>query len=246
MEIAFRTNIDTINCLKKDMSDSVGNNFKTKKAIFKKSIRQLIQPEQGILNGSTIKDVYFPSTTLDGFRYDFFISHSHKDEEAAIILATWLETYYDCSCFIDSLVWKSADELLKEIDDRYCFRKYTKTYDYKKRNFTTSHVHAILSMALLDTIKKSKYCIFIESDESISLENGLRKKTFSPWLYEEIKFMSIFQPKKDTKCFSNSLNESFKMKFDVSEVEKFPFLDVYKLNDFKSLSKREFGKSNTY
>ena len=58
--------------------------------------------------------------------------------------------------------------------------------------------------------------------------------------------MSIFQPKKDTKCFSNSLNESFKMKFDVSEVEKFPFLDVYKLNDFKSLSKREFGKSNTY
>lgn len=228
MEIAFRTNIDTINCLLDD--DEVFNedyDFKSKKANFKKSIRQLIKPQDGILNGSTIKDIYFPSTTLDGVKYDFFISHSHNDEEAAIILAAWLETYYDCSCFIDSLVWKSADELLKEIDDRYCYRKHTKTYDYKKRNFTTSHVHAILSMALLETIKNSKYCIFIESEESISLENGLKKKTFSPWLYEEIKYMTLFQPTDSRKYFSitDSLNENFKVKYDADELERFPFLD---------------------
>ena len=113
MEIAFRTNIDTINRLCNEVYDEVYS-FKSKTANFKKSIRHLIKPQDGILNGSTIKDVYFPSTTLDGFKYDFFISHSHNDEESAIILATWLETYYDCSCFIDSLVWKSADELLKE------------------------------------------------------------------------------------------------------------------------------------
>ena len=237
MEIAFRTNIDTINCLKKNISDSVGNNLKTKKTIFKKSIKQLIQPKCGILNGSTIKDVYFPSTTLDGFKYDFFISHSHNDEKAAIVLASWLETYYDCSCFIDSLVWKSADELLKEIDDRYCYKKHTKTYDYKKRNFTTSHVHAILSMALLDTIKNSKCCIFIESNESISLSNGLRKKTFSPWLYEEIKYMTLFQPTDSTKYFAktDSLNENFKVKYDADELDRFPFLDNVSIRNLKNI-----------
>lgn len=237
MEIAFRTNIDTINCLKKNISDSVGNNLKTKKTIFKKSIKQLIQPKCGILNGSTIKDVYFPSTTLDGFKYDFFISHSHNDEKAAIVLASWLETYYDCSCFIDSLVWKSADELLKEIDDRYCYKKHTKTYDYKKRNFTTSHVHAILSMALLDTIKNSKCCIFIESDESISLSNGLRKKTFSPWLYEEIKYMTLFQHTDSTKYFAktDSLNENFKVKYDADELDRFPFLDNVSIRNLRNM-----------
>lgn len=237
MEIAFRTNIDTINCLKKNISDSVGNNLKTKKTIFKKSIKQLIQPKCGILNGSTIKDVYFPSTTLDGFKYDFFISHSHNDEKAAIVLASWLETYYDCSCFIDSLVWKSADELLKEIDDRYCYKKHTKTYDYKKRNFTTSHVHAILSMALLDTIKNSKCCIFIESDESISLSNGLRKKTFSPWLYEEIKYMTLFQHTYSTKYFAktDSLNENFKVKYDADELDRFPFLDNVSIRNLRNM-----------
>ena len=238
MEIAFRTNIDTINCLLDD--DEVFNedyDFKSKKANFKKSIRQLIKPQDGILNGSTIKDIYFPSTTLDGFKYDFFISHSHNDEKTAIILAAWLETYYDCSCFIDSLVWKSADELLKEIDDRYCYRKHTKTYDYKKRNFTTSHVHAILSMALLETIKNSKCCIFIESEESISLENGLRKKTFSPWLYEEIKYMTLFQPTDSMKYFSitDSLNENFQVQYDADELEKFPFLDDENIRNLRNI-----------
>ena len=236
MEIAFKTNIVTINRLCNEVCDEVYN-FKSKKANFKKSIRQLIKPQDGILNGSTIKDVYFPSTTLDGFKYDFFISHSHNDEEAAIILAAWLETYYDCSCFIDSLVWKSADELLKEIDDRYCYRKHTKTYDYKKRNFTTSHVHAILSMALLDTIKNSKCCIFIESDESISLSNGLRKKTFSPWLYEEIKYMTLFQPTDSTKYFAktDSLNENFKVKYEADEIDRFPFLDNVNIRNLRKL-----------
>lgn len=236
MEIAFKTNIDTINRLCNEVCDEVYN-FKSKKANFKKSIKQLIKPQDGILNGSTIKDVYFPSTTLDGFKYDFFISHSHNDEEAAIILAAWLETYYDCSCFIDSLVWKSADELLKEIDDRYCYRKHTKTYDYKKRNFTTSHVHAILSMALLETIKNSKCCIFIESDESISLSNGLRKKTFSPWLYEEIKYMTLFQPTDSTKYFAktDSLNENFKVKYDADELDRFPFLDNVNIRNLRNI-----------
>ena len=237
MELAFRTNIETIEVLKKDVPNTKSAALNSTQQSFKKAIRPLIKPTGGILNGSTIKDIYFPSTTFEGSKYDIFISHSHNDEEAAMVLATWLESYYNCSCFVDSLVWKSADELLKEIDDRYCYKKHTKTYDYKKRNFTTSHVHAILSMALLDTIKNSKYCIFIESEESISLENGLKRKTFSPWLYEEIKYMALFQPYNDTKYFAkaDSLNEGLKMKFDAKELEKFPFLNVTRIRNLRTI-----------
>jgi len=233
MELAFRTNIEAIACLKKEISSIKIDSFSLKKKGFKKTIRPLIKPVNSILNGSTIKDTYFPATTLNGNKYGFFISHSHNNEDSALVLAAWLEYYYNCSCFVDSIVWKSADELLKEIDDIYCYKKHSKTYDYRKRNFTTSHVHAILSMALLDTIISSKYCIFIESEESISLENGLRKKTFSPWLYEEIKHMNLFQPKNYTKHFANSLNEGLKMKFDADELEKFPFLDTDNLKKLK-------------
>lgn len=228
MELAFRTNIDTINSLRNEVSDEA-DNYNLKRKIFKRSIKQLIRPKDGILNGSTIKDIYFPTTTLSGTKYDFFISHSHNNEEEAIVLANWLECYYNCSCFIDSLAWKSSDELLREIDDVYCYKQHSKTYDYKKRNFTTSHVHAILSMALLETIINSRYCIFIESDESISLRNGLNKKTFSPWLYEEIKYMTILQSTTKTFSMADSLNEGLKIEYDTDGLEKFQFLDIKKI-----------------
>ena len=237
MELAFRTNIETIEDLRNDVPNTESATLNSTRKSFKKIIRPLIKPAGGILNGSTIKDTYFPSTTLEGNNYDFFISHSHNNEEYAILLANWLERNYGCSCFVDSMIWKSADELLKAIDDIYCYKKHTKTYDYKKRNFTTSHVHAILSMALLDTIKNSQYCIFIESEESISLENGLRKRTFSPWLYEEIKYMALFQPYNKTKNFAkaDSLNEGLKMKYDAKELEKFPFLDVTRIRNLSTI-----------
>ena len=234
MELAFRTNLDTINSLRNEVGYEA-DNYSLKRKNFKRSIKQLIQPKDGILNGSTIKDIYFPSTTLGGTKYDFFISHSHNNEEEAIVLANWLEYYYNCSCFIDSLAWKSSDELLREIDNVYCYKRHSKTYDYIKRNFTTSHVHAILSMALLDTIINSRYCIFIESDESISLRNGLNKKTFSPWLYEEIKYMTILQSTRKTKTFSmaDSLNEGFKIEYDTDGLEKFQFLDINRIKQLE-------------
>lgn len=98
------------------------------------------------------------------------------NEGEAVVLATWIEKHYpNQTCFIDSFAWGSADQLLKEIDNKYCWKKHSKTYDYQKRNFMTSPVHAFLSTSLLDIIESSKICIFIESQESVSLANGLRK-----------------------------------------------------------------------
>lgn len=184
MDIAFRTNTTVINQLACMVSENDVQAIALQKIPFKKKMRTLVIPSDGIIKGDTLKDTYFPSGLFDGSNYDVFISHSHNNEEEAHLLAAWLKKYKKLSCFVDSFAWGSADQLLKEIDDKYCYRKHSKTYDYKKRNFTTSHVHAILSMALLDTILRSKYCIFIESTESVPLNSGLKKKTLSPWLHE--------------------------------------------------------------
>ena len=196
MDVAFRTNTTVINKLAGMVSENDVKAIELQRHPFKKKMRTLVIPTDGIIKGDTLKDTYFPSDLFEGSNYDVFISHSHNNEEEAHLLAAWLKKYKNLSCFVDSFAWGSADQLLKEIDDKYSYRKHSKTYDYKKRNFTTSHVHAILSMALLDTILRSKYCIFIESTESVPLNSGLKKKTLSPWLYEEIKYMQLLQPKR--------------------------------------------------
>lgn len=237
MDIAFRTNTTVINQLACMVSENDVQAIALQRIPFKKKMRTLVIPSDGIIKGDTLKDTYFPSGLFDGSNYDVFISHSHNNEEEAHLLAAWLKKYKKLSCFVDSFAWGSADQLLKEIDDKYCYRKHSKTYDYKKRNFTTSHVHAILSMALLDTILRSKYCIFIESTESVPLNSGLKKKTLSPWLYEEIKYMQLLQPKRETKMFSEGLEKAIadcKIAYDVTDISQFPFLDYNKFTNFNN------------
>lgn len=237
MDIAFRTNTTVINQLACMVSENDVQAIALQKIPFKKKMRTLVIPSDGIIKGDTLKDTYFPSGLFDGSNYDVFISHSHNNEEEAHLLAAWLKKYKKLSCFVDSFAWGSADQLLKEIDDKYCYRKHSKTYDYNKRNFTTSHVHAILSMALLDTILRSKYCIFIESTESVPLNSGLKKKTLSPWLYEEIKYMQLLQPKRETKMFSEGLEKAIadcKIAYDVTDISQFPFLDYNKFTNFNN------------
>lgn len=240
MDIAFRTNTTVINQLAGMVSENDIKAIALQRLPFKKKMRTLVIPSDGIIKGDTLKDTYFPSGLFDGSNYDVFISHSHNNEEEAHLLAAWLKRYKKLSCFVDSFAWGSADQLLKEIDDKYCIKQRNRngnSYYYNKRNFTTSHVHAILSMALLDTILRSKYCIFIESTESVPLNSGLKKKTLSPWLYEEIKYMQLLQPKQETKMFSEGLEKAIadcKIAYDVTDISQFPFLN-YK--DFANFNK---------
>lgn len=232
MKYAYRINKDVIDELLEEVSFEEIKVFCNKKKVYKKILRPFVIPEDGIVKGDTLSEQYFPIFQNEGEPYDIFISHSHLNKDEAVLLATWIEKrHQNLTCFVDSFAWGSADQLLREIDNKYCWRKHTKTYDYNKRNFTTSHVHAILSMSLLDIIRSSKYCIFIESEESISLTNGLKKKTFSPWLYEEIRFMKLLQPTRQMRQCSEgvTMGETFRCAYDVSALEAFPFLDRDKL-----------------
>jgi hypothetical protein len=69
----------------------------------------------GILDGSKMQSNWFPQVNAE-----VFISHSHKDEKRAIAFAGWLFETFNITAFIDSCIWRYADDLLKIIDNEYC------------------------------------------------------------------------------------------------------------------------------
>lgn len=52
----------------------------------------------------------------------------------------------------------------------------------------------MLSMAMLEAINRSELCIFLESDNSTTLKDGIGNNTLSPWIYEELSYISKINP----------------------------------------------------
>ena len=143
--------------------------------------------ENGVIAGENFIDSWFPTDN-----YDVFLSYSHDDEELALLFVGFLKYQFDLNVFIDELFWGSADELLRKLDNKYC-KNDKGNYAYNKRNFTTTHVHAMLSTAIARTINNSEIIIFLNSEKSTyKLKDEVNKnRTLSPWIYEEIFFTSV-------------------------------------------------------
>ena len=170
------------------------------------SIASIIQGDaSGIINGDALQQACMP-TASD--KYDVFISHSHNSEDCAKDLAAYLKIKYGVRCFVDGFVWGSCDkDILRPID-----KKWSKhdsgdgSYSYEKRNFSTSHVHAMLSMALLEMIDQCECCIFIKPEEMYSI-TGVSDMTLSPWIYEEITMFNKVEKQMPNRTMRR--NESF-------------------------------------
>lgn len=161
--------------------------------------------DDGTLNGSDMQNSWFPQ-----IHADVFISHSHNDKEKAIALAGWLKHTFGLDVFIDSSVWGSADELLKKIDDRYCKNTDSTTYSYEKRNFSTSHVHTMLSTALTMMIDQTECLFFLNTPETINASSVI-SSTKSPWIYYEIgisKFVRKREPNRQKGIIKKGMFEN--------------------------------------
>jgi len=155
------------------------------------------------LDGSKMQAHWFPQ-----IKADVFISHSHEDEELAIALAGWLKETFGLTAFIDSCVWGYADDLIGLIDNKYC-RKGSRLYNYEKRNYSTSHVHTMLSVALTQMIDNTECLFFLNTPNSLT-PNTFIEQTDSPWIYSEIVMSRLIRENPPEREKSRSLNESQK------------------------------------
>lgn len=112
-----------------------------------RELSHLVIGKSGIIDGKRLRNFVFPTDD-----YHVFISHSHDDLEKAKQFAAWLEEQYNYRVFLDSFVWNSADGLLREIDNLYC-KQRNGLYNYHRRNYSTAHIHTMLSMAIMEIIK---------------------------------------------------------------------------------------------
>lgn len=161
---------------------------------------EIEEKEEKITNG--LKDAY-----VQGFGYDadalqkswfpivqgahVFISHSHADKELATNLAIWLKYHFGIDAFIDSHIWGYSLDLQKNIDNKHCKNDDNLTYNYEKRNFSTSHVHLMLANSLTRMLDECECLIFLKTSNALlDVDNSsdLTKAsiTASPWIMHEL------------------------------------------------------------
>lgn len=145
----------------------------------------------GIIDGTTMQNHWFPTVNAD-----VFLSHSHADLDLAQNLAGELELHYGIKTFIDSCVWGNYADLLKQIDKKYCKNEDDNTYDYDKRNFSTSHVHMMLSTALTMMMDRTECLFFLNTPKSVTAKTNIKNKTQSPWIYSEITTSGFLRQRK--------------------------------------------------
>lgn len=149
----------------------------------------------GIADGTKIEKDWFPEIEAD-----IFISHSRMDEDLAKGLAGWLNDSFGLKCFIDSCVWGYADDLLKQINDKFSDRVDKPTgeyiYNHIKCNTASKHVNMMLSIALQKMIDKAEITILLNTQNAISCyEDVYEDAAYSPWIYSEIVCTELVRKK---------------------------------------------------
>lgn len=188
--------------------------------------------DNGHIDATALKEHWFG--TIDA---DVFISHSHIDLDEVKSFAGWLYKKFGLKSFIDSCAWGYCDELLREIDNKFCKRHDEDVYDYNSRNCSTSHVHTMLATALTEMMDITECLIFFNTPQSIDLKTEIaeansksKANTHSPWIYHELSIsgmLKVKMPERYRKMISNeSLQEnhinfikdnSMSFDYDVSE-----------------------------
>ena len=189
--------------------------------------------DENILDGDKIMKDWFPEIEAD-----VFISHSHKDLERSKVLAYWLYGRYGIKSFIDSNIWGYADDLLKIIDNKYCKNQGKKSYNYTKRNYSTSHVHMMLMTALNKMIDKTECVIFIDTPNS-NVGDGINNKTLSPWIYGELETTRIIRKRWPERKAKVSEGRQIEYSIDIQHLID---LNVDLLNEWDKFKKNNAPK----
>lgn len=169
------------------------------------------------LDGDEIQNHLFPEKDVD-----VFLSHSHADEDEVIKLAIMLERQ-GLSVFIDSCVWGNAFDLLKVIDDEYCYNTTTGNYGYIQRNYSTSHAYMMLNTALHRMIDSCEVFLFLGTPNSVSINESIgstevEDSVKSPWILSELALIQHIRRKSAFKDRLKSLTENLEIGLESYEL----------------------------
>ena len=152
-------------------------------------------------------------------------------------LTEWLEKIFGLSVFVDEIVWGSADKLLNMLDKKYCWQPESGTYNYSKRNLTTSHIHAMLSSAIYSVMDKAEVVLFLNTSNSVpNIENVMKedtKYTLSPWIYQELLATQLLRITNWTEYRMREILEHSQFSHESSEMKiayKIPINNLAKLD----------------
>jgi hypothetical protein len=209
--------------------DSGTKSYEANKVEVEKHLERFKDAE-GELKAAEIMENWFPQ-----IKADVFLSHSHKDEKLIIGLAGWLDMNFGIKSFIDSAVWVYSDELLKAIDEKYCKNAGGETYNYDKRNRSTSHVHMMLSTSLAEMIDRCECVIFVDTPNSFKPCEYFKEKgnTESPWIYSEIAMTRMIRQRSPKEHRPQRIMDSLSVSLESSkEAQQSALLISYPLNTF--------------
>ncbi|GAA9279630.1 toll/interleukin-1 receptor domain-containing protein [Helicobacter pylori] len=218
---AFKVDLDSSenqNILKPSVCPSNNQAYQVNEAV--KKIHELIKDAQYsndgiVLNHNKIKEAFFSPFKPQLKNAQVFLSHSHADKNKALEVKNYLESETNHRVFVDSLFWDYKDGVLNELAEYDDISKI-------KDAFTL-----ILRESLEDMIKKCPYFVFLESNNSVSLNKDLLGITYSAWIYEELKIAHSIS----SKSRLTIMMESFQASHDIS-----PFLEHLETITLRKLS----------
>lgn len=213
-----------------------------------------IDNQKKILDGTHIMEEWFPQV-----KSHIFISHSHTDIDAIYELVGYLYAEYNIKAFVDAAVWGYADKLLQKIDDDHCYQNSTGTYNYPKRNITTSNVYLMLLNSLHSMIDNTECVFFIDTPNSVkSIPDQFDGATYSPWIFSELNIVEKIRIKKPFRPYElkferrdtafEPVQESVQVIYDIekqlSNLEPLSFNDLSRWEKIKETSPHMTAERN--
>jgi hypothetical protein len=206
------------------------------KKIIKESLDKYILSD-GRINASELQNDWFPQVDAH-----IFLSHSHKDEEKALILAGFLKEKIGLKVFIDSCIWGYSEDLLKKINDMYNLQE-NGSYHYSNSNWSAQNVYLMLANALNKMIDNTECIFFLNTPNSIynSDVKDQEKRTGSPWIYSEINTTQIVRKK--IPCRIKDMMEGLEKNNEISNEQiKQEWAYSVDLSHLKEISKKNINE----
>lgn len=167
--------------------------------------------------------------------FDFFISHSGKDNEYAKAIANILREK-GFTVFVDSEYWLFFDNVAQKLNKNHLHEEkgYSGTvYDHNKTIEVQKHCDVMLLTSLSKILTGSRFVIFINSPSStINIEKqsqyGESLSTYSPWIYFEILFSNILFDR-DKRITEGKFFDSIEYKLDSNNMQAITLSELVKL-----------------